>query len=101
MRAAFFTDLSRHQMKQCIVESIENCCFIHQGIILQLAPDRAGVEYFDMSTISNFDEEETFFCEAKMRIVDIFINGESNKKKTTALVLLQRILSGSLFCYKW
>eukprot|EP01084_Bolivina_argentea_P213141 362101_1 len=76
----------------------------NNGIILKLKRNHPiNCKYFDMMLLSDFiQEKERFFCgNVKLKILDIFINGDSNKNSLTALKLLESILNGSLFYYSW
>eukprot|EP00483_Globobulimina_turgida_P012032 UN12054 len=77
----------------------------NKGIIMKLKPNYAAsleCGYFDMMLLSDYiAEKEKFFCGAELQLVDIIIEGVSNKDTISALKLLQLILSGCLFYYDW
>eukprot|EP01084_Bolivina_argentea_P019117 35559_1 len=76
------------------------------GIIMKLQsndPGSLNCAYFDMMCLSDYPaEKEKLFCGiAELKCVDIIINGNSNKNTVLALQLLELVLTGSLFYYKW
>eukprot|EP01084_Bolivina_argentea_P310113 536519_1 len=88
--------------------TVANNFATNDGIILKLKPTDelardTGCRYFDMMLVSNYiAERERFFCGgARLKVVDIIINGNMNENVINALKFLELILNGSLFNYEW
>ena len=76
--------------KRCIAERFTE----GDGIILALKASNPNTRYFNVSSLSCYEEEEALFMGSSLEIVNIYDGNQWNKRYISAMRMMEQIVSG-------